>query len=526
LPLCQAIKGESPLSPPPYQFGGGGGGGRKKKDRNTRVVMLRSFVFDVRDKRDKLPIDSASGPCRNSASYFLGPLVAIKRAPRVPAEIARAISLVPLSRSKDGSMQKSSAWGFTIPSGLCKPVKGRQVRWYTQSYTVHFSEVKPAAGTFTYPHQTGVLLAPKAITQEWATRILRNIGARCINIQKLEEIGTLYKPMDLSVKRTADEALSPRAEGFKKPTIESVFGTGPIHRTYTRPAAEIKGFFKPIISNADKKTDSRTLCDIFTEEDNMRNYMKVIRNFNIMVTAAINKNGIDTHHKAFVGADKNDQGNAIMCIALLPELVNRSRLVDNIPGLWFHGPVPCGKSFLFTSSEHYKTITKKDTGYSPYSLESNQSGYIFDDVDPSWLATPPNSHCIRALALGDRVTDHNNNDHRGFVVVTSKEAPYYLTSVDITIDPSKQFYLDAWKRRIVSLQCDALVDYDPINVDFRYRSLEIIARQAFEMCYKKLKSQHLIQLFARYHNHIHDHWTEADVTLYDKVFDQPITINN
>jgi len=394
-----------------------------------------------------------------------------------------------------------------------------------------------------YPHQHGYLACPTGfvLTKGQAISILASIGAYQDGMYVHELETTREKYHIYCFKLTNGTHSS--AERKIKRAIESISQHDGLKVTAKRLKTELvstegasfvarnKQVIDVIIATPDAMASTRNLQETVDVEQNMASYMKAIVNFNTLVEAAIRKHGIVTTHPAFVDADRDDQLHAILCIALLPQLINRARITDGIPGLWFHGRPHCGKSYLFSQVPNYKKVPTDAEGVSRFRLECDQSGYLIDDVDAGWLFKPSNSKTVKALAIGEREQVKimgDTQEVRGFVVITSNCMPDHLSPLGPTAEgidresaeKDHSFNCNAWKRRLVSLYFDEPTDYDPVYIDFDVNALDIVARRAFELGYTKLKSPKLIKLFKKYYDHINNQWTDEQTMLYDKVFEK------
>jgi hypothetical protein len=441
-------------------------------------------------------------------------------------------------------MSKRAVWCFTVKSGLhdATPEVGIQVPWASKEYTVVIGPVELPDNNSDYPHQHGYVACPPAtsLTKGQAIAILQSIGAYedGMYVKELDTTRSKYhiycfkitngthSSAERKIKRACDNiaqdtGLKVTAKRLKTELV-STEGAAFVARN--------KQVIDVFIQTPDARSTRRKMPETVDVEENIKSYMAAIVNFNKIVGDAIRRNGIVTTHPAFVDASREDQLNAILCISLLPQLVDRARITDNIPGLWFHGHPHCGKSYLFSQVPNYKKVPTDAEGVSRFRLECDQSGFLIDDVDSGWLFKPSNSKTVKALAIGERETVKTLGDTqevRGFVVITSNCMPDHLSPLGPTaegIDRERaekdhSFNCNAWKRRLVSLYFDEPVSYDPVYIDFDVTSLDIVARKGFELSYQKLESPPLKKLFTKYYDFIHDQWTDDEIELYNKVFD-------
>ena len=442
-------------------------------------------------------------------------------------------------------MSKKAVWCFTIPSGLhdATTPSGKTVPWASKEYTVFIGPMELANDKCYYLHQNGYILCPRAttITKGQAIGILRSICAYQdgVQVKELETTRSNYhnacfkitpvkRPMDTADKEVADKRprMEPQEEVVHNNQVVPVENvpeeiTIEDEEEVIEDDESIIESDKPIIEDDKSKK----------VKDYMKNYTRVLVKFRSVVKNAIAKHGIVTTHPAFEDADQEDQSNAILCIALLPQLVDRARITDGIPGLWFHGRPHCGKSYLFSRVQNYKKI-KSNGMCTRFKLKDEQAAFLIRGGRPGWLFKPANHRYIKDLVIGHRAY-LCHDDVKGFIVVASRALPDYLSPLGPTdegIDrlgakKDHKIYRQMWKRRFLSLYFDDYVEFDPICVDYNVEELDIVARGAFQHAYSKLKSPLLQKLFKQYYDHNCAQWTDKDVELYENVFGKINSIN-
>jgi hypothetical protein len=287
---------------------------------------------------------------------------------------------------------------------------------------------------------------------------------------------------------------------------------------------------KPVIetflNTPEVRQSGRDLVEEVDRIANMLAFKEACKRFNQQLERMVEKNGITTTHPAFKDSTRMDQLAALNCIALLPMLMNRARITDNIPAIWFHGLPHCGKSFLFSQMPNYKKVATDAVGVSRFRLEGDQAGLLLDDLDEGFLFKPENSKTLKALTLGEREvvkTMGDTQEIRAFVVCTSNGAPDFLQDYKKKeedgpdAERSHQFNCNAWKRRFVTLFFDEEMEPSSQYVDFEQTSLNLVARKLFEYAYGVIDSEDLKKLFTKYYDHVGGMWKPEDVQLYQEM---------
>lgn len=417
---------------------------------------------------------------------------------------------------------------------------GIPLEWGCKTYTIVIGPVEQPDSATDYPHQHGYVSCPvsTAITKGQAKAILGSIGAykEDMYLHELEtnrqkyhaycfkgENGT-HTSAERAIKRAWDDIQD--VEGVKV-TPKRLKA-----KLAVQEGASFVARNKPVIETylltPELRSSGRDIDEEVDKESNMRAFMQVIVNYRAQITDMVSKNGIETTHQAYADSSRDDQVEAIVCTSLLPLLVNRARITDGIPGLWFHGLPQCGKSYLFSQVPNYKKVATDAVGVSRFRLEGDQSGLLIDDVDEGFLFKPENSKTLKAITLGEREvvkTMGDTQEIRAFVVCTSNGLPDYLNPYQPkegdgpTAERSYAFNCNAWKRRFVSLYFDVPVETSSIFVDFEQTAINIVARRAFAIAYEAIESEKLKSLFEKYYNHLENTWTDEDKELYNTVLD-------
>ncbi len=138
-------------------------------------------------------------------------------------------------------------------------------------------------------------------------------------------------------------------------------------------------------------------------------------------------------------------------------------------------------------------------GCSRYQKNSNEDGYLLDDITSYTLDDSSNSTTIRHLALGgpSRVKVYGGTQKvRAFVVCTSNDTPNFLSEEG---DPALKNHYFAWRRRFIAINFTTFVDEDPINAQFEYMSATDALKCFFVFCYNSLEAADVKNMFQKYY---------------------------
>lgn len=433
-------------------------------------------------------------------------------------------------------MARKATWCFTIESAIHEPTgeNGVPVQYNSSFCTLVVGPIESPDSNTDYPHQHGYIqcLAGAVLTKGQAASLLKeaNCYKEDMYLHELETTRAKYHSYcfknNSACFTSAERAIKRAMESIENDQGLKITSKRLKHKLATSEGpsfvAKNKQVIDVVLSTPDLKDNGKHLNEEVDVEENLIAYTNALTEFRKIIKATVKKNGIVTTHPAFNNASRKDQARAILCLAVLPQLVFRARITDGLPGLWFHGRPHCGKSYLFSQIPCYKKVPTDAEGVSRFKLEGEQSAWLLDDVDSGWLLKPSNSKTLKALAIGEREmvkTMGDTQEVRGFVVLTSNCVPDHLSPLGPTpenvnrenAEKDHEFNCNAWKRRLVSLYFDEPVEYQPVYVDFDVTSLDMVARKAFENAYEHLESNALKSLFAKYYNHICGQWTEKDL---------------
>lgn len=438
---------------------------------------------------------------------------------------------------------KRSVWCFTLPANLHDATgkQGIPVHYVSKDYTVVIGPLEEPDNKASYPHHHGYIKCPPqtSLTKGQAISLLKQIGAykEDMYVHELETkldryIAYCFKGEDntfSSAERAIKRAIDAVHDDGVKITPKRV-KTKLVQNEGASFVARNKQVLDVVMGTPDER-DKMSWIQTVDKEANMKAFMQSVVNFKGIVETAVMKNGITTTHPSFVDAPRPDQVNAILCIALLPMLVRRARIKDNVPALYFYGLPHCGKSHMFSQIPNYKKVATDADGVSRFRLDGDQTAVLLDDVDADFLSKPSNSKTLRALSIGEREivkTMGDTQEIRAFVVCTSNSPPEFLQTFVPREDDKPQaleFFTrnaNAMKRRFVSLEfteeCEPCDDF----VDFEQTSLDIIARKAFEIAWNLLEHEPLKKLLSGYYGHISCQWDDDEIILYEKVFESSI----
>jgi hypothetical protein len=246
-------------------------------------------------------------------------------------------------------------------------------------------------------------------------------------------------------------------------------------------------------------TQKVIVSEPINHDENFENVAKVAAIFTRIIYDAIQTNGYKTSHSKFRNLSDSEMTLAVTMIAILPILVERTKKPDNIPALYFYGDAGTGKSFFFNQHPCYKMVATDAQGCSRYQKNSNEDGYLLDDITSYTLDDSSNSTTIRHLALGgpSRVKVYGGTQKvRAFVVCTSNDTPNFLSEEE---DPALKNHYFAWRRRFIAINFTTLVDEDPINAQFEYMSATDALKCFFVFCYNSLEAADVKNMFQKYY---------------------------
>lgn len=275
----------------------------------------------------------------------------------------------------------------------------------------------------------------------------------------------------------------------------------------------------PVLCQKKKRTVDESV-DLL---QNVANFYQATGNFIQIVTDNVNKNGIDTTHKAFEDSSRQDQVKAILINTLLPICVSRKKITDGLPALWLYGQAYTGKSFMYTQIPNYKHIATDAAGVSRYKLNGEQSGFLLDDIDQDFITNDSNASLVKKLAIGETTSIKvfgDVADVRGFLVVTSNHKPGYLTKKNEDEDDQAfEWNKAAFRRRFIALKFTEKIDFDALYVDFSSSYIDVFASQYITQIYEELESKKLKKLYEPYVNWLlqnKDEHEEAIIREYEE----------
>lgn len=432
---------------------------------------------------------------------------------------------------------RKAVWCFTHVGGDAEPTSqdGKVVQYGSSHYRVIVGPVEQPDGTVDYPHQHGYIKCQqsRSLTKGQAILLLKQIGMYQDNMYVKElqstreryheycfkENSGMYSSAERSIKRAWDDI--EEADGIKvtakrlKAKLAKNEGVSFVSKN--------KQVIETFLATPEIRDSGRKVPVHINPYANMVSFAKIVTMFKKVVGDAIYQEGIVTTHPAYKDSERKDQINAVICTAILPMLVDRMEVTDNIPALWLWGLPHCGKSFLFSQMVNYKKIACDAGGVSRYRLEGDQSGIFIDDVDPGFIFKIENSKTLKALTLGEREVVKINGDTqevRCFVVLTSNSKPDFLQPYvkkdDDPVDAERAYTYNcnAWKRRFVCIFFENEVEPAEDYVNFDYVQLKLVARRTFEHCFEAIVHEPLRKLFQPYYDHIRDMWTDEEIAVY------------
>lgn len=447
-------------------------------------------------------------------------------------------------------MSRKAVWCFTVRAGVREATsqEGVTVMKGKNAIRLVLGPIEDPDESTNFKHQHGYIHCPSnlALTKGQAREVLKL--ANCYEEDMYLHELTTNRSKYHSYCFKSESSLNNAPERAIKRAIDSIEKDQGTKLTSKKLKTQLckqegpsfvarnKQVIDLVMATPEIRTNKKIIAIETDKVENMKNFMEAIARFRNIIETAVNGHGIVTSCPALDNTSREQQIDAIVCIALLPTIAQRLRVTDKIPGLWFHGRAHCGKSFLFNQLPNYKKIATDADGVSRYRLDGDQTAFLMDDVDAGWLFSSKNSKTLKALSIGETETIKTFGDTlevRGFVVFTSNHEPDYLrpfcpSGKDVEEDKAKeqdhQFNSSAWKRRIISLFFDSPVDFDGCFIDFEMTSLDIVSRKAFEVAYEKIKDhEELGKLFARYYEHSTSLWTDEDIELYNTVFESAIS---
>lgn len=438
---------------------------------------------------------------------------------------------------------RKSIWCFTVSSELRESTSedGQDIEYNGKTYKLFLGPVEQPDQSTDYPHQHGYIkCAPQhVVTKGQAISILTSIElyTEGMYVKELESTPSKYHYYcfksahstftsgERAIKRAMDQIQE--IDGNKvtakrlKATLAKQEGASFV--------AKNKAVIDVVLQTPECRKDTKSIPTDVNEAENMGNYMEAISNFHTIIKETVEKNGITTTHVAFQESTREDQINAILCIAVLPALARRVRVTDKIPALWFYGRPNCGKSYLFSQIPNYKRVATDAEGVSRFKLDGDQTAYLMDDITPGWLLKPSNNKTLKALCIGERDNVKvfgDTQEVRGFCVFTSNCTPDHLAPLPPSDDTTNreekekdhEYDCNAWKRRIIAVKFDIPCEKEPLFIDFEKLSLDLVARKSFQVAYERLESHRLKSLFKVYYDWISDQWSDRDIDLYNSVF--------
>lgn len=265
----------------------------------------------------------------------------------------------------------------------------------------------------------------------------------------------------------------------------------------------------------------------YKKSENMRRYKEVLDTFTGTIAQAVMDGGLTTTHSAYTASDVTDADRvkAICMTAILPAIVARCELTDEIPALYFYGESKCGKSFLFNKIQQYKKIATDSEGVSKFKIQGDQSAYLVDDIRVGWLEKNTVSKTMRVICLGEEESIKVHGDTmevRAFVVLSGNDTPEFLEEQDPSNMDQRmrdvRANMEAWKRRFVCLRFTKPLEHRYIRVEYGYTCLDCINKRFFMDLYESLESESMKQLFEIYYGHISTHVSVKESEEYQAVF--------
>lgn len=434
-------------------------------------------------------------------------------------------------------MARKAVWCFTIAAGKCvsTPHDGVSVEFNGKNYRFVLGTEEEPDNSTNYRHQHGFIQCSSGNTLKkgQAISILRFL--KCYEegnyVHELDSTKAKY----LSYCFKSETNMFSSAERAIKRGIDSVASKG-LKLTPKRLKAELvhlegasfvaknKQVIDVTLGTPEVLIDrSRVVEEELNSESNCKTFWESIQAFRYLVTRAL-FNGLETTHKAFEDSNRKEQAKSIVIIALLPMVVNRKRITDKIPGLFFWGNPHCGKSFMFSQLPCWKKVSTDAEGVSRFKLEGVQSGFLVDDVDSGWLFKSSNQKTLKALSIGEAEvvkTFGETVNVRGFVAITSNSIPDFLRDEpelppDVA-ESERASHVErhkinclAWKRRMLAVKFTEPVETDGVFIDFEDRNLDKVAAHLIVAYGTTLKHEPLKELFKPYVEHLDANLSDED----------------
>ena len=264
-----------------------------------------------------------------------------------------------------------------------------------------------------------------------------------------------------------------------------------------------RALIETIIKSPEYFSNKVSIPEKIDHNINFLNVAKVAATFARILDSAIQTNGFDTSHSKFESLKFSDMTLAITMIAILPMVAKRTKILDNLPALYFYGQAKTGKSHFFNQHPAYHQVSTDAEGVSRYQLQTNEDAFLLDDITQKILDDKRNSSTVRNLALGGTATVKvcgNTQKVRGFVVCTSNDTPDFLEKK--TNDPDLEANCNAWRRRFIAIRFTKPVDEDPINAQYDYTSANKALICFFSLCYNLLEESEVKEMLSKYYLYI------------------------
>lgn len=403
------------------------------------------------------------------------------------------------------------------------------------SYNVGVGPLEQKDNTTEYPHHHGwIRCSPgTCITKGKAIKILEQLGlyndgqyVHELISTKRTYINYCFKHFGISdaetiIKNAVSEI---RLEGIK-PTKTNV-----VARLAEENGAKFITVNKSLIDNfmstpVLSQTKKRMIEEVIDPMKNLNNFINCVQAYSKIIKNNVVANGIDTTHRSFENSSRSDQIRAILINTLLPICVQRKRVVDNLPALWFYGEAGSGKSFMFTQIPNYRHVSTDAAGVSRFRLNGDQSAFLLDDTEKGFIIRENNASLIKKLCIGETTAVKvfgDVMDVRGFVAITSNHKPDYMIEPEVMTDTEYQAFkwnLNAFNRRIIAVKFTDKVDIDPIFVDFGVSYLDAAAANIIMDHFEQIKSEPLRQLYFPYYEWLKTNQTEEDRSILNSFDD-------
>lgn len=238
-------------------------------------------------------------------------------------------------------------------------------------------------------------------------------------------------------------------------------------------------------------------------------YYEAFVNFTEKISASVMAGSYQTEHLLFSTLGPEDIIRSIQMMVTLPLIVKRSKIPDNLPGLFLWGESNCGKSFMFNENPFIRMVSLDAEGVSRYKLSGMETSFLLEEISAESLTNKSNLAVIKGLCSGNepRVKIHGDTlPVRGFVFANSNSTPVFYTD-EFVVHSKKEIDVArekvSYRRRFLCVQMtDKYTGEERVpRIDYRSRCVNSMAICLFVSAYKHVEDPKLKHLFERYYKH-------------------------